>query len=204
MMAAGLPAMSAPTAPLHTGDDPGPTRSLQMANIAFSQLAWFAAVLGAARGHPLAGTLCALAAIGWHLWVVPRPRRELQLVLLACLVGGAAETVVVALGHVAYPSGQPLAQWPPYWMVALWGLFAITLNVNLRWLRGRLWLAAGLGAVAGPAAFSAGVRLGGAHFVHPGPALATLTGLWALALPLLLWLSARFDGVTRQEVADGH
>lgn len=204
MTTAGLPAVSAPTVLRRSTAGPGPTRVMQLANFAVSQLAWFAAVLGAAHGRPLAGTLCALAAIGWHLWVVPRPAPELRLVLLACLVGGAAESVVVALGHVTYPSGQPLADWPPYWIVALWGLFATTLNVNLRWLRGRPWLAACVGAVAGPAAFSAGVRLGGAHFVHPGPALATLACLWALALPLLLWLSARFDGVTRQEVADGH
>lgn len=203
MTAMGLPAMRLPTVPLRTGPGPGPTRSMQIANLAVSQLAWFAVVLGAAHGRPLAAALCALAAIGWHLWVVPRPGRELQLVLLASLVGGAAETVVVALGHVGYPSGQPLAHWPPYWMVALWGLFAIALNVNLRWLRGRPWLAACLGAVAGPAAFSAGVRLGGAHFVHPGSALATLACLWALALPLLGWLAVRFDGVTWPEVDRG-
>ncbi len=202
MTAARLPAMSAPNALRRPTTGPGPTRALQLANVVVSQLAWFAAVLGAAHDRPLAGTLCALAAIGWHLCVVQYPGRELRLVLLACAVGGAAETVVVALGYVAYPSGQPLAQWPPYWMVALWGLFAIALNVNLRWLRGRLWLAAGLGAVAGPAAFSAGVRLGGAQFVHVAPALATLVALWALALPLLLWLSVRFDGVTRMEAPD--
>nr|WP_186329810.1 DUF2878 domain-containing protein [Variovorax boronicumulans] len=204
MTAGALPAVSAPTARRRTAARPGPTRVVQLANFAVSQLAWFAVVLGAAHGHPLGGTLCALAAIAWHLWVVPRPVPELRLVLLACVVGGAAESVVVALGHVAYPSGQPMADWPPYWIVALWGLFAITLNVNLRWLRGRAWLSAFVGAVAGPAAFSAGVRLGGAQFVHPGPALATLACLWALALPLLLWLSARFDGVTRQEVHHGH
>lgn len=194
--------MPTPDTLLRAPAGPGPTRGLQVANLVLSQLAWFAVVLGAAHGRPLAGTLCAIAVIGWHLWVVQRPGRELRLVLLTCLVGAVAETVVVALGHVAYPSGQPLAQWPPYWMVALWGLFAIALNVNLRWLRGRLWLAACLGAAGGPAAFSAGVRLGGAQFLQAAPALATLALLWALALPLLLWLSLRFDGVARLEAPD--
>lgn len=199
MTAARLPPMSA----LRAVAGSAPTRTLQLANLLVSQLAWFAAVLGAAHGQALAGTLCVLAAIAWHLCVVPRPARELQLVLLACLVGLLVETLVVALGHVAYASA-PAAPWPPAWIVALWGLFAIALNVNLRWLRGRPWLAACLGAAAGPAAFSAGVRLGGAHFVDPGQALATLACLWAVALPLLGWLSARFDGVTRQELPHGH
>lgn len=202
MAAPGLPpslspAPPAPAAPPSIGS--GPTRAMQLANVMVSQLAWFAAVLGVAHGRPLAGTLCVLAAIGWHLAVVARPGREARLVLLACLVGGVAETWVVAQGHVAYPSGQPFAQWPPYWMLALWGLFAIALNVTLRWLRGRPWLAAALGAVAGPMAFSAGVRLGGAQFLDPTAALITLALLWALAMPLLMWLSVRFDGVTRLE-----
>ncbi|WP_235579373.1 DUF2878 domain-containing protein [Pseudorhodoferax sp. Leaf274] len=186
-----------PAAPLAAAR---PTRAMQLANFAVSQLAWWAAVLGAARHHPLAGTLCVVAAIGWHLAVSARPAREAWLVLLASLVGLGVETWVVFQGNVAYPSGQPFAQLPPYWMVALWGLLAIALNVTMRWLRGRLWLAAGLGAVVGPMAFSAGVRLGGAQFLHPTAALATLAIVWALALPLLVRLSAQFDGVSEPQV----
>lgn len=203
MTAAGLQAMPTPDALLRAPAGPAPTRGMQVANLVVSQTAWFAAVLGAAHGHPLPGTVAVLAAIAWHLAVVARPAREARLVLLAVLVGGIAETWVVAQGHVSYPSGQPFAQWPPYWMLALWALFAIGLNVTLRWLRGRLWLAAALGAVAGPLAFSAGVRLGGAQFIDASAALATLAGLWAVALPLLVWASVRLDGVTRPEVAHG-
>lgn len=199
MAAPGLPPPLSPASPRPLPVGTGPSRTMQLANVVVSQLAWFAAVLGAAHGQPLLGTLCVLAAIGWHLAVAARPGREARLVLLACLVGAVAETWVVAQGHVAYPSGQPFAQWPPYWMLALWGLFAIALNVTLRWLRGRPWLAAGLGAAAGPLAFSGGVRLGGAQFVDPTAALLTLALLWSLALPLLMWLSVRFDGVTRPE-----
>lgn len=176
-----------------------PTRAMQLANFAVSQAAWFAAVLGAAHHQPLPGTLCVLAAIGWHLAVSARPAREAGLVLWACLVGAVVETGIVLQGHVVYPSGQPFALLPPYWMVALWGLLAIALNVTMRWLRGRLWLAAGLGAVVGPMAFSAGVRLGGAQFLQPSAALATLALVWAAALPLLVWLSVRFDGVAEPE-----
>lgn len=172
---------------------------MQLANFAVSQLAWFAAVIGAAHQQPLAGTLCVLAAIGWHLAMSARPAREAWLVLLACLVGTVAETWVVLQGNVGYPSGQPFALGPPYWMVALWGLLAIALNVTMRWLRGRLWLAAALGAVVGPMAFSAGVRLGGAQFVHHTAALVALAMVWAVALPLLVGLSVRFDGVSDLE-----
>lgn len=174
-----------------------PTRAVQLGNFAVFQLAWFAAVLGAAHGWPLAGTACVLAAIGWHLWVSARPAEEARLVALACVIGFAIETLVVRQGHVIYPSGQPLPGIAPYWIVALWGLLAIALNVTMRWLRSRPWLAAALGAVVGPLSFVSGVRLGGAAFVHPAPALLTLALVWAVTLPLLVRLSMRFDGVHR-------
>lgn len=178
---------------------PAPTRPVQVANFALSQTAWFAAVLGAAHGFPLAGTAVAMAVIGWHLAVSARPSREARLVLLVALVGFAAETVVVSLGNVVYPSGQPDPRLAPYWIVALWALLGIALNVTLRWLRHRPWLAASLGAVAGPASFASGVRLGGAQFVHATAALVTLACIWAILLPLVVRLSIHFDGVAVPE-----
>ncbi len=172
-----------------------PTRTLQIVNFVVFQAAWFAAVLGAAHGVPLWGTAAVVAAIGWHLAVSARPRAEAKLVGIACLIGVVVETFAAMQGHIAYPSGQPVATVAPYWMVALWGLLAIALNVTMRWLRGRPWLAALLGAVAGPLAFVSGVRLGGAVFIDATPALATMACVWAVLMPVLMRLSERYDGV---------
>ncbi|MGJ7578713.1 DUF2878 domain-containing protein [Variovorax sp. RHLX14] len=179
-----------------------PSRRVQIANFALSQLGWFAAVLGAAHGMPLPGTVLVLAVIGWHLAVSARPSTEIRLVVLVGLVGFAAESINTLLGNVAYPSGQPFASLAPYWIVALWALLAIALNVTLRWLRDRTWLAAGLGAVLGPVSFSSGVRLGGAEFVHPAAALVTLACVWAVLLPAIVRLSIHFDGVAVPEPID--
>ena len=172
-----------------------PTRTVQAVNFVVFQAAWFAAVLGAAHRLPVWGTLAVVAAIAWHLGVSARPGQEAWLVALASAIGFGVETVMVALGHVRYPSGQPFAQWPPYWMVALWALLAIALNVTMRWLKPRLWLAALFGAVGGPLSFVGGVKLGGAEFVDRSAALWTMAAAWALLMPLLVWLSTRFDGV---------
>jgi hypothetical protein len=177
-----------------------PSRARQLANFVVTQAAWFAAVLGAAHGRPDLGVLPALAAIGWHLAISARPREEAMLVGLATVVGLAAETTVLALGHVAYSSGQWSSLLPPYWLVVLWSLFAITLNVTMRWLHGRPALAALAGAIAGPIAFTSGVRLGGAQFIDPAAAVATLVVEWALLAPLLAALSLRFDGVAVRRV----
>lgn len=173
-----------------------PTRRVQIANFVVFQAAWFAAVLGAAHHAPLWGSACVIAAIAWHLGVSARPAQEAKLIGLACLIGFAVESGVAMQGHVAYPSGQPVSWLAPYWMVALWGELAIALNVTMRWLKGRPWLAALFGAIGGPAAFSAGVRLGGAQFIDRTPALVTLAVAYAVLVPLLVWLSSRFDGVS--------
>ena len=180
-----------------------PSTAVRVVNFVVFQLAWFAAVLGAAHQVPLWGTACVVTAIGWHLAVSARPAVEARLVGAACLIGLVAESGIVGQGLVAYPSGQPLAWLAPYWIVAMWGLLAISLNVTLRWLKGRPWLAAALGAVAGPASFACGVRLGGARFLDAPAALATLAVVWGVLLPALVWLSSRFDGVAVPTVAEG-
>ena len=126
--------------------------------------------------------------------------RRAKLFAVVCLIGFVVETGIVLLGHVAYPSGQPVANLAPYWMVALWGLLAIGLNVTMRWMKRRYLLAAVLGAIAGPASFVSGVKLGGAQFVHAMPALAVMACTWAVLMPGLVWLSMRFDGVAVPEV----
>ena len=194
-----LPTASSTPAPVDgqavARDAPVPSRVRQLANFVIFEAAWFACILGVAHGVPLWGTAAVVAAIAWHVAISARPATELALVGLLCAIGLVAESLVVAQGHVAYPAGQPVAWLAPYWMVALWGEFAIALNVTLRWLKGRPLLALVLGAVFGPLSFLGGVRLGGARFVDTAPALVTLACMWAVLMPLVMALSNRFDGV---------
>ena len=178
--------------PHHAG---GPSRTRQLVNFVVFEAAWFACIVGVARGEPGWGTLVVIAAILWHVAVSARPSTELALVGLLAAIGLVAESAVVSQGHVVYPNGQPLAWVAPYWMVALWAEFAIALNVTLRWLKRRPVLAAVLGAFFGPLSFVGGVRLGAARFVDAPAALITLACMWAALMPLVMWLSDRLDGV---------
>ena len=182
--------------PAHARGAGAPSRARQLANFVVFEAAWFACILGVAHGQPLWGTVAVVAAIAWHVAISARPATELALVAILCVIGLVAESGVVAQGHVAYPAGQPVAWLAPYWMVALWGEFGIALNVTLRWLKRKPWLAALLGAVFGPLSFLGGVRLGGARFVDEPAALVTLGCMWAVLMPLVMWISDRLDGVT--------
>ena len=192
-------APAAAPAPALAGSAGAPSRARQVANFAIFEAAWFACILGVAHGRPLWGTAAVGVAIAWHVAISARPATELALGGLLCAIGLVAESLVVAQGHVAYPAGQPVAWLAPYWMVALWGEFAIALNVTLRWLKGRPWLALVLGGVFGPLSFMGGVRLGAARFVDTTPALVTLAFMWAVLMPLAMALSRQFDGVAVPE-----
>jgi len=191
--------LSHATAGAPARDAGGPSRARQLANFALFEGAWFACIVGVARGAPALGTAAVLAALAWHVAISARPARELALAAALAGIGLVAESLIAAQGHVVYAARQPLAWLAPYWIVALWAQFAMAPNVTLRWLKRRPWLAALLGAVVGPLSFVGGVRLGAARFVDAPAALAMLAVQWALLMPLVMALSDRLDGVTRRE-----
>ena len=166
----------------------------KLANFALFQLGWFSCVLGAANGLPWAGPLVVLAAVAVHLALVRRPALELKLVLAAALLGLLADSLLLATGWVAYPNGEWVPGFAPYWIIAMWVLFATTLNVSMRWLRRSMPLALIAGAVGGPLSYLAGERLGAIQFVEPALSLAALAIAWAIALPVLVLLACRYDG----------
>jgi hypothetical protein len=166
-------------------------------NILLFQIGWFACVLGAAYGEPWLGALAAAAIISWHLARAAQPGRELVLVAAAAVLGALFDSLLLRTGWVRFDTGMLFDGAAPYWMVALWAIFATTLNVSLRSLRARLGLAALLGAVGGPAAYYAGARLGALEFATAGAALAAIGIGWAILAPTLLGAARRLDGYAR-------
>lgn len=165
-------------------------------NFVLFQLGWFACVLGAANGKPWLGPVVVASAVALHMVRARRPLPELRLVLYAMLLGLVVDSLLMATGWLRYPSGLWLPGLAPYWIVAMWGLFATTLNLSLAWLRGRPLLAAVMGAVGGPLSYLAGERLGGIELLAAAPALVALALAWAVAMPTLAWLALRCDGIS--------
>ena len=163
-------------------------------NVLLFQAGWFACVFGAAMQAPWVGPLAALLVITWHLSRAQQPRLELALILLAALVGMVFESLLVQSGWIRFDSGLFAPSLAPYWMGALWAMFATTLNVSLRWLRPSLGLAALLGAVGGPLSYYAGAQMGALAFSDTILALTAVALGWALLAPLLLALARRLDG----------
>jgi fucose 4-O-acetylase-like acetyltransferase len=166
-------------------------------NIVIYQIGWFACILGAANGRPLVGVLVVAAAVTWHLYRADEPRTEFWLVAIAAAIGAAWDSLLVATGLLVYPSGILVEGAAPYWIVALWVIFATTFNVSLRWFKQHLLLAALFGAAGGPLAFYAGARLDGVVFTDTTIALTALGLGWTLLMPTMMLLARRYNGYSQ-------
>jgi len=176
---------------------------LYILNFVVFQAAWFSSVYGGAQQMPWLGPVAVLVALLLHFKFARGRREELILILSCAVIGASFDSALVALGWVQYSSGMFHDFAAPYWIITMWMLFATTLNVSMRWLRNREALAAACGFFGGPIAYLTGQKLGGIILVDQVAALLALGIGWAIMMPLLLWLSAAFDGfAVRAEVAN--
>lgn len=171
-----------------------------LVNAVVFKLAWLSTVFGGANELPLLGLAAVMVAIGIHLWLAPNPSREMTLIAMTGIIGLVLDSVMVAAGWLAYPSGTIVNGLAPYWILAMWMLFATTLNVTCRWLQGRLWMAGLMGAVFGPISYLGGSAAGAVTLNQPFAAMTALSVAWALMMPGLLLLAQQLDG-TRPIIA---
>ena len=163
-------------------------------NIVAFKVGWLSAVFGSASDYPLLGTLVVLAAIAVHLASATERGRELSLILLAGVIGLCSDSLLMNAGLLTYSTGTFAPGLAPYWIIAIWMLFATTLNVTFRWLHKRLAYAALLGAISGPASYYAGAKIGAVTFIEFVPAMLSLSVAWAILFPGLLVLARQLDG----------
>lgn len=150
------------------------------------QFGWLGCVGAAAYGLPLLGLLVAGIVTGWHLWRSPTPFAELELIAAAVAIGTLCDSALLATGWLSYPVGNWLPNIAPYWIIAMWAMFATTLHESLAWLTRSVRLAGVFGALLAPVAYSAGARIGALSLDRPVPALLAIAAVWAAALPILI------------------
>lgn len=166
-------------------------------NVLVFQIGWFASVIGSAQGMPWLGPVAALVAVTIHLRAARHPIEELMLVVACGFIGATFDSFLLATGWVGYSSGLFSSAFAPYWIITMWMLFATTLNVSMRWMRGKPVLAAAFGFVGGPLAYITGQKLGGITLINPLEALVALAVGWAIMMPVLMSLSVALDGMSK-------
>ncbi|NNJ90764.1 MAG: DUF2878 domain-containing protein [Gammaproteobacteria bacterium] len=163
-------------------------------NFILFQTGWFTSVLLGTTTYYYLGPVAVAAILVYHLKTIPSPSSEIPLLMFALIIGLVWENLLTFSGLLLYPNGQLQGMFAPLWIIAMWPLLAITLNFSLRWLKGNNLLAMAFGAIGGPLAFWAGERLGAVEFADFFMAMTVLAIGWALLFPLLMKLSAHYDG----------
>jgi hypothetical protein len=154
-------------------------RSL-LAFISFN-LGWWVCMIGAKFGWPLAGPIYCVFALSLHLWVFPNPRAELAFVLIMTLIGSILDSALMYFGLFQF---RPIAlDMAPPWLIAMWALFAMTMETSNR-LRGRIWLLMLMSAVTAPLSYFAGEILDKILYARPLWMSLGIHGLiWAFLMP---------------------
>ena len=169
--------------------------SMMLQNFILFQVGWFSCVLGGASdGLAWLGVAVASLIVAVHLSRANSPREEMILIAAALLIGTLWDGSLTMAGIFIFEEPTLLPNFAPYWLIAMWALFATTLNVSLKWLKGRYLLAAVFGALGGPAAYYAGHRLGAVEFSDTLTAMLAVAAGWSIIMPLLLLLASRLNG----------
>lgn len=151
-----------------------------VANAVMFQCGWWVCVLG---GTPWALAYAAFA-LGLHGFLFGAHRRDALAAGLAIGLGLLHDGLLIGTGLLTLPEGGL-----PLWLSALWLLLGLTLHHSARALYHRPVWAGALGALLGPASYTAGVALVGGHWHLPLWGLfAGLAGVWAILLPLHRYL----------------
>ena len=161
-------------------------------NFVVYNLVWLVSLIGAGSGYPWLGALALAGFMAWHFRQTTTPRADLLLVLAAAGAGLVCDTLYIQSGLLAYAAPLPWQQLAPFWIVAMWMNFGLTLNESLAWMRGRPVLGALLGVVGGPLAYIAGIKLGAAEMTAESWRVMGVVALtWGVAVPLLLSAAER-------------
>ena len=163
-------------------------------NFILFQIGWFACVIGAAKQMPWLGVATVLAIVIWHLTQAKQAKKELQLLIIALVIGGTFDQIMLNHQLITYQAHGWSSMLVPVWILALWAEFVTVLNVSLRWMKGRWLVAVLFGAIGGPLAYMGAEKLGAVTLNHLPISYVALSIGWACLTPLLLKLSQKFDG----------
>lgn len=172
-------------------------------NISLFKIGWLASVFTAAASIPAAGVAVVATVVLVHLLRAANRPAEAKLLAFAALLGLGWESALVAFGLVEYKAGSAIPGLAPYWIVAMWVLFATTLSGAMRWLRKGILIAALAGAIGGPLSFFAGQKAGAVVFPETTVSLLVIGIGWAILLPLLVQFGVRVESQERHSVRHG-
>lgn len=153
-------------------------------NIAIYQAVWFLCI----RFGDI-GALFSLPLLALHLQLSDKRKADVKMMGLLLLAGLVIDGSLNTAGFFKFNApAYPI----PFWLVIIWIGLATLVHHSLAWLKPRPLLCAVFGALGGPLAYLAGVRMGAAAFNWGlSPSLIILAAIWASFWPGVMYVAAK-------------
>ena len=159
-------------------------------NAVLFQCAWFACVLGSAKGLTWPAALCFIALAIFQLQNKRRHSTDVRLLFVSVLLGLLIDSFWINAGIMSFTESSPVPQLAPAWIILLWMSFALTINHSLKWLNKHPALPIFMGLIGGPLSYLAGLKFGAVEYLQSTLLTSILLGLaWAASLTVLVKLS---------------
>ncbi len=165
---------------------------MKLINFVLFQVGWFILIWGAAHQKLLLSMIVTGLILLIHIMQAPRKKEATILLVIIMLLGSIFDQFLLLTNLVIYKS-QFIEYFVPIWIIALWGLFATTLNISLSWLKSNNVLAVLFGLIGGPVAYFAAERLDAVQLTNHFSIYALSLG-WAFLTPSCLYIAEKWNG----------
>ena len=159
-------------------------------NIVLYQTLWTLTVMSATGARWWLGPTLIVASMLCQAGQSPAPGKEALVIILGAAVGCALDGLSMQLGFLRFHGGGTGRFALVFY--GLWVNFGTTLRPGFSWMWKRPVLAAVLGAIGGPLAYSIGRSVGAIDFPQPSwRGLVWAATQFAIVLPIWMAIAAR-------------
>jgi len=163
-------------------------------NIILFYLGWFYLISTAIHGHPYQGLFATACILLFHFMMSKSWVKELLILISVVIIGFCFDTAYASFGLLSYVSPNPISpHLAPLWILALYALFATSLNSSLSWLRNQPIISMVLGSIGASLAYFFAIRLGAASCPSEATTLSIIALVWFLATPCFFAITRFFD-----------
>ena len=164
------------------------------------QAGWWACIASVRHDAELQALVFCFFLMGIHLFFSKSRMLDMKLGLVSLLLGILIDSGLQYFSVVSF-YGWALGALSPFWLWALWVIFALTLNSSLAFLTTQpLITPALLGLVFGPVTYYAGAKLGAADLEASLSHVLFLAVVWMLAMPFLVMTTRQLSLTTKDNI----
>lgn len=157
------------------------------------KICWVMCAFSTKWGLPYLGPIITLIFILGHLMIVKFKLRDIKIISLAVMLGLIIDSIFFQFNLINYEGGI-LSKFKiaPFWILSMWGGFAVTLLYTLNTIKKRYAISALIGVIGGPLSYNAGVQIGSIT-INGSIAYVSLAISWGLIIPLLFYIINQLD-----------